>query len=193
MMMGIGEPLDNYDNVIKFIRLISDEKGFNIGQRHISLSTCGIVPNIYRLAKEDLGVTLSISLHAVNDTERREIMPIANKYSIDELMLATADYFDTTGRRISFEFTLIKGKNDDKAHAEALAKLMHKYFDKKPVHVNIIPVNAVDGRGFTASPNASAFAAMLNSKGINATVRRTLGSDISASCGQLRNSRRAAD
>lgn len=190
VLMGIGEPMDNYDNVMKFIRLVSDPSGMNIGQRHISLSTCGVVPGIKKLMDEDLQITLSISLHAVNDEERMEIMPVARKWCLAELLGTCREYFDRTGRRISFEYTLISGKNDDTAHADALAALLTKYFADTPCHVNLIPVNAVEGRGFAKSGNAANFCARLKSKHINATIRRTLGSDINASCGQLRNGER---
>lgn len=190
VMMGIGEPLDNYDNVIKFLKLVGAPDGVNIGYRHISLSTCGVVPGIYALAKEDFPITLSISLHSTNDEERSELMPVNRKWGIDELLTACRSYFDTTGRRISFEYTLISGQNDDIPHAEALAKLLKKYFGKLPFHVNLIPVNPVKERGFNHgnTREIKAFCDRLISIGINATVRRHLGGDIDASCGQLRNS-----
>ena len=192
VMMGIGEPLDNYDNVIKFLRLVGDSDGLNIGYRHISLSTCGIVPKIKELQKENLPITLSISLHASNDEKRSEIMPINRKYGIDELLDACRSYYLITGRRISFEYTLISGKNDSQQDAEELAALLNSKLrtkgDKMPIHVNLIPVNEVDERDFVHSGKkaVAAFAATLEKRGIRATVRRKLGSDINASCGQLR-------
>ena len=192
VMMGIGEPLDNYDNVIKFLRLVGDKDGLNIGYRHISLSTCGIIPKIHDLAREDLAITLSISLHASNDEKRSEIMLINRKYGIDELLDACRKYFAVTGRRISFEYTLIAGKNDSKKDAEELASLLNSKLrsknDTMPIHVNLIPVNEVEERDFVRSGKkaVAAFAATLERRGIRATVRRKLGSDINASCGQLR-------
>ncbi len=187
VMMGIGEPLDNYDNVMRFLALVGDPEGLNIGYRHISLSTCGVVPNIYRLAEENLPITLSISLHAIDDQERSDIMPVNRKWCIDELLTACKIYFQKTGRRISFEYTLIAGKNDDAHHAAALAKLLQKYFSSDmPFHVNLIPINEVSGRGFSRSNAGQSFASALGKYHVNATVRRHLGPDINASCGQLR-------
>lgn len=192
VMMGIGEPLDNYDNVIKFLRLVGDPDGLNIGYRHISLSTCGLVPKITELAKLDLPITLSISLHASDDKTRSEIMPVNNAYNIDSLLTACKNYYAATGRRISFEYTLISGKNDSKEQAAQLAGLLNSKLrskkDTMPIHVNLIPVNEVRENGFTRSSAKaiSEFAAELERKGIRATVRRKLGSDINASCGQLR-------
>ena len=188
VLMGIGEPLDNYNNVTKFLRLVNSPKGLNIGYRHISLSTCGIVPKIYDLANEDIPITLSISLHAHSNESRSEIMPINKKYDLDTLLKACVDWFDKTGRRISFEYTLISGKNDSDSDAAALAKLLKKYFGKRPFHVNLIPVNPVKETGFErgSSTSVKRFADKLSALSVNATVRRTLGADISASCGQLR-------
>lgn len=192
VMMGIGEPLDNFTNVVKFLRLVGDPDGLNIGYRHISLSTCGIIEKIYELAKLDLPITLSISLHASDDKTRSEIMPINNAYNIASLLKACRDYYSTTGRRISFEYTLISGKNDSKAQAVALAGLLNSSLrtktDTMPIHVNLIPVNEVRENGFTRSPKKAIaeFAAELERRGIRATVRRKLGGDINASCGQLR-------
>ena len=194
VMMGIGEPLDNYDNVIKFLRLVGDKDGLNVGYRHISLSTCGIVPKIYKLAEEDLPITLSISLHASNDEKRSDIMPVNKAYPIGELLDACNAYYKKTGRRISFEYTLIAGKNDSEKDAEELAKLLNGKLrsreDSMPIHVNLIPVNEVSERNFVHSGKkaVSAFASTLEKRGIRATVRRKLGSDINASCGQLRRS-----
>ena len=185
VMMGIGEPLDNYDNTIKFLRLVSSEDGLNIGLRHISLSTCGLVDKIDRLSEEGLPITLSISLHAYDDEVRGAIMPINNKYSVSELLSACKRYFDKTGRRISFEYTLISGKNDTESGAVALARVLKK-FSLASSHVNLIPLNEVKETKLSTSKNVTKFKNKLLSLGINATVRRKLGSDINASCGQLR-------
>lgn len=189
VMMGIGEPLDNYENTIRFLRLISSKHGLNISPRHISLSTCGIVDKIYRLEEEELPITLSISLHACDDATRSEIMPVNNKWNIDQLLTACRDYYDRTSRRISFEYTLIAGKNDKKEQAVRLAMLLKHYMGSRPVHVNLIPVNPVEETDFKKSDRASVrlFCDTLCKNGINATVRRKLGSDIDASCGQLRH------
>lgn len=182
--MGIGEPLDNYDNVVKSIRIINDAQGLNIGARHISLSTCGLVPKIYKLAEENIQCTLSISLHATTDEKRRDIMPIANRYSIDELLTACKEYIKITGRRISFEYALIYGKNDSYEDALALAKLLRGMI----AHVNLIPVNEIKEKEYKKATEKSVekFMNTLNSMGIVTTVRRELGSDIDAACGQLR-------
>ena len=187
VMMGIGEPLDNYDNVIKFLKLVNMPNGLGISYRLISLSTCGIVPKIERLANENLPITLSISLHSADDAARSAIMPINNSYGVAELLSACNSYFEKTGRRISFEYTLIEGKNDSKSEAERLARTLKKYLSC-PLHVNLIPLNPVAEREFKTvdKKSATAFCEILNKNGINATVRRTLGSDINASCGQLR-------
>ncbi len=193
VMMGIGEPLDNYDNVIKFLRLVNHPDGLNIGYRHISLSTCGVVSGIEKLANESFPITLSISLHAANDAARSEIMPINNKWCIAELLSACVDYYKTTGRRISFEYTLISGKNDSEADAIELANLLKNAFRESgaPLHVNLIRVNEVKETGFKkgSAESVNAFAKMLESRGITATVRRRLGSDVNAACGQLRRSK----
>lgn len=192
VMMGIGEPLDNYDNVIKFLKLVNHKDGINIGYRHISLSTCGIPHKILELAKLDLPITLSISLHASDDKTRSEIMPVNNAYNIDALLKACREYYHSTERRISFEYTLISGKNDSKAQAVQLANLLNSRLrsktDTMPIHVNLIPVNEVRENGFVRSSQKaiSEFAAELERRGLRATVRRKLGSDINASCGQLR-------
>ncbi len=192
VLMGIGEPLDNYDNVIKFLRLVNEEKGLNIGLRHISLSTCGIVPRIYDLAKENMPITLSISLHASDDETRSSLMPVNKRWNIEALLTACAHYFSVTGRRISFEYTLIRGKNDNEKAARALASVLHKYCPDMPIHVNLIPVNAVAERGFSPSERSGIdkFVEVLEKAHIVATVRRHLGSDIDASCGQLRAKRK---
>ena len=192
VMMGIGEPLDNYDNVIRFLRLVGHPDGLNIGYRHISLSTCGIVPKIRALAEESFPITLSISLHAADDKTRSEIMPVNQKWSVNELLDACRDYYKKTGRRISFEYTLIAGKNDSPEAAKNLAAVLNGKLrngrETMPIHVNLIPVNEVRERDFVRSGKKAValFAATLENKGIRATVRRKLGSDINASCGQLR-------
>ena len=190
VMMGIGEPLDNYDNVVKFLKLVNDEAGLNIGYRHISLSTCGVVPGILRLAEEELPITLSISLHAPTDERRSEIMPVNKKWGVDELLAACVSYYKKTGRRISFEYTLISGKNDTEDDARLLASVLKSAFrgTGAPIHINLIRVNEVKETGFVAGSvgSANAFADILNSLGVVATVRRRLGSDVNAACGQLR-------
>ena len=192
VMMGIGEPLDNYDNVIKFLRLVNHPDGLNIGYRHISLSTCGVVSGIEKLAGENFPITLSISLHASNDEARSAIMPINNKWNIDALLTACLNYYKTTGRRISFEYTLISGKNDSVADATELAELLKSAFrgSGAPIHVNLIRVNEVKETGFKkgSAESVNAFADTLEKRGITATVRRKLGSDVNAACGQLRRS-----
>ncbi len=187
VLMGIGEPLDNYDNVLKFLRLVGSPDGLNIGYRHISLSTCGLVDKIYRLADEDLPITLSVSLHASDNETRSALMPVNKKWCIEELLVACRDYFAKTGRRISFEYTLAAGKNDTEKDARALSAVLKKYCGDMPLHVNLIPVNAT-GRGFSPSDraNVNRFAEVLEKNHIVATVRRHLGGDINASCGQLR-------
>lgn len=187
VLMGIGEPLDNYSNVMKFLRLVSRDDGLNIGLRHISLSTCGVVDKIYALADEDLPVTLSVSLHHSNDADRSALMPINKKWNIDELLTACKVFFDKTGRRISFEYAVISGVNDNDVQANALADLLNKKLPSIPFHVNLIPVNPVEGTGFTSGiKTVIQFQATLEKRHVNATIRRKLGSDIDASCGQLR-------
>ena len=190
VMMGIGEPLDNYDNVIKFLRLVNHPDGINIGYRHISLSTCGVVPKIRALAEVDIPITLSISLHAATDEKRSEIMPVNNKWKIKELLDACVYYYSITQRRISFEYTLILGKNDTEADANELAALLKNAFrgTGAPLHVNLIRVNEVAETGFKkgTDESAKAFAAALERCGVVATVRRRLGADVNAACGQLR-------
>lgn len=187
VLMGIGEPLDNYDNVIKFLKLVGSPDGLDIGYRHISLSTCGLVDKIYRLAEEDLPITLSISLHAADDEVRSALMPINRRWNIEALLSACRDYFAKTGRRISFEYTLAEGKNDSEADAQKLSRVLKKYCPDMPLHVNLIPTNAT-GRGFSPSArkNVLKFSEVLEKNHITATVRRHLGGDINASCGQLR-------
>ena len=190
VLMGTGEPLDNYDNVMRFIELLTDEKGQNLSIRHISLSTCGIVPKIYDLADKKLGLTLSVSLHAPNNEIRSKSMPVNSKYDIDELLTACRYYAETTGRRISFEYAMIKGLNDSDEAAKELASRLKGIL----CHVNLIPVNNVTERNYEKSTldRQKRFIDILQSVGITATVRRTLGSDINASCGQLRASKRKA-
>ncbi len=183
VLMGIGEPLDNFDNVMRFLELVSAPEGTGLSLRHVTLSTCGIVPRINELAERKLGITLSISLHAPDNKSRSEIMPVNRTYNINELINAARRYFDITGRRITYEYAVIDGVNSDEASAGKLAELI----GKSGSHVNLIPVNSVKEREYRSSRrSAEEFAAMLAKKGINATVRRTLGSDIEAACGQLR-------
>lgn len=184
VMMGIGEPLDNFSNVLKFLKIVNDEMTLNIGYRHISLSTCGIVPKIYELAELNIPITLSVSLHAPFDDMRTEIMPVNKKYPLATLVSAMYDYVKKTNRRISIEYSLIQGKNDTKECAKELVRL----FSRGLFHINLIPVNNVRERNFkkTKKEATKEFADFLNSCGLNATVRRELGSDIDAACGQLR-------
>lgn len=183
VLMGIGEPLDNYDNVMSFLEILSCPQGTNLSLRHVSLSTCGLVDRINELAKLKLGITLSISLHASNNLKRSEIMPINDRYDINALISACRNYFNTTGRRISFEYALISGHNDDKATAKELSQLLAGM----PSHVNIIPVNKIKERDYKSDrKSAERFKNYLEEFGVNATVRRTLGADINAACGQLR-------
>lgn len=184
VVMGTGEPFDNYDHIVKFIRMLTDEKGLNISQRNITVSTCGLVPRIYDLAKEDFSITLAISLHAPNDTMRKELMPIANKYSIHEIMEACDHYIKATGRRITFEYSLVSGVNDKEEHAKELVSRLAG----KLCHVNLIPVNPIEERDYKRSAKDSVehFRSILEKNHINATVRREMGSDIQAACGQLR-------
>ena len=183
VLMGIGEPLDNFGNVLRFLELLSSEKGKNLSLRHVSLSTCGIVPRIRELAEMKLGLTLSVSLHAPTDEKRNAIMPINKRYDTSELIDACRYYFAQTGRRISFEFALISGVNDDPVTAKELVKLLKPL---SPCHVNLIPVNEIKEREYRRSSRMKEFCRLLCDNGINATVRRTLGADISAACGQLR-------
>ncbi|AWZ48720.1 23S rRNA (adenine(2503)-C(2))-methyltransferase RlmN [Clostridiaceae bacterium 14S0207] len=186
VLMGSGEPLDNYENVIKFIKLVNEKYSLNIGQRHITLSTCGLVPKIKQLADEDLQITLAISLHAPNDNIRKQSMPIANKYSIDEIIEACTYYISKTGRRITFEYALIKDFNDTRECAEELSFLLKNIL----CHVNLIPVNEVKEREYKRADkkNIERFKDILSKKNIEVTVRREMGSDINAACGQLRRS-----
>lgn len=184
VLMGSGEPLDNYDNVIKFIKLINSKEGKNMGQRHITLSTCGIINRMYDLADEDLQITLAVSLHAPNDAIRNTIMPISKANPMDKLMEACRSYTEKTKRRITFEYALIKGVNDSPENAKELASRLKGML----CHVNLIPINDVKERNFVRGSNESIkrFGDILVSRGIETTVRRKLGSDIDAACGQLR-------
>lgn len=186
VLMGSGEPLDNYDNVVKFLEVVSAEYGLNIGQRHITLSTCGIIPKIYELADKEFSITLAISLHAFSDEKRKEIMPIANKYSINEILEACKYYINKTNRRITFEYALVKDINDGKEDAKALGKLLKGML----CHVNLIPVNEIKENTFKRSSKKAIddFSEILKNHGIEVTVRREMGSDINAACGQLRRS-----
>jgi len=186
VIMGSGEPLDNYDNVIRFLRMISDENGLNISQRNITLSTCGIVPNILRLAEENIQITLALSLHAPNDEVRKTLMPIANRYSLKEILPACQTYFEKTGRRLTFEYSLVSGVNDNLDEAKALTSLLKNMHG----HVNLIPVNPIKERDYRQSDRKAieAFKSYLEKNGINVTVRREMGRDINGACGQLRKS-----
>lgn len=184
VIMGIGEPFDNYDNLVKFLRLVNYPLGLNIGLRHISVSTCGIVPQILKLSKEALPVTLSVSLHAPNDAVRSTIMPINNRYGVDDIIAACKEYVKITGRRVTFEYAMIAGVNDSENNASELAKKLKN----SVCHVNIIPVNEVENTGYKRSTTKTinAFKLILEHNGIQTTIRREMGSDIKASCGQLR-------
>lgn len=184
VMMGVGEPLDNFDNVMRFLALVSDENGLNISMRNISLSTCGVVTGIYKLMEKKLQLTLSVSLHAPNDEIRSKTMPVNDKWNIDELLAACRDYTRSTSRRISFEYAMISGVNDSDECARELGKRLKGML----CHVNLIPVNSVKERDYKKSSDnrIAGFIKTLERYGINVTVRRTLGSDINASCGQLR-------
>ena len=184
VFMGIGEPFDNFDNVLKAIKIINNQKGLNIGARHISVSTCGQVPKIYEIADMDLQCTLSISLHATNDEKRSAMMPINNKYNIEELMKACRYYIEKTNKRISFEYALAKDNNDNLDDARDLVKLLKGML----CHVNLIPINKIENGKFDTSTNENVmkFRDYLNDHGIVATIRRELGDDIDAACGQLR-------
>lgn len=184
VFMGIGEPLDNYDNVVNAIRMINHPKGLNIGARHISISTSGLVPKIYQLAEENIQCTLSISLHATNNQKRSNMMPVNHTYPIEELLQACHDYIAKTNRRISFEYALAKDNNDNLEDAKELVKLLKGML----CHVNLIPINKIENGEFAKSSNENImrFRDYLNDHGIVATIRRELGSDIDAACGQLR-------
>ncbi len=184
VVMGTGEPMDNYDNFVKFVRMLSDEHGLNISQRNITVSTCGIVPNMKKLAEEQFQITLALSLHGSNQEKRKTLMPIANKYELSEVLEACDYYFEKTGRRITFEYSLVHGVNDNEEDAnELIAILKHRN-----CHLNLIPVNPIKERNFEKPSKKSAenFKNKLEKSGINATIRREMGSDIDGACGQLR-------
>lgn len=184
VVMGTGEPLDNYENFVKFVRLLSDEKGLNISQRNITISTCGIVPNMKRLAEEGLQITLALSLHGSTQEKRKELMPVANKYELSDVLGACDYYFEKTGRRITFEYSLVHGVNDRDEDAKELIALLKS----RNCHINLIPVNPIKERSFERPSRQAAenFKNKLEKAGINATIRRELGSDIDGACGQLR-------
>ena len=186
VLMGSGEPLDNYDNVMKFLKLISDDYGLNISQRNITLSTCGLVPKIYELADSQVQITLAISLHASEDETRKELMPVAKAYKIDEILKACNYYFDKTGRRLTFEYSLVSGINDTVEGAVRLGELLKGI----NCHVNLIPVNPIKERDFKQSEKQAIekFKNKLEKYGINVTIRREMGRDINGACGQLRKS-----
>ena len=184
VVMGSGEPMDNYDNLIRFIRLLSDENGLNISQRNITVSTCGIVPKILKLAEEGLSITLALSLHAPDDETRKTLMPIANSYSLSEVLPACKEYYKKTGRRLTFEYSLVQGVNDNLDEAKRLTALLKDMQG----HVNLIPVNPIKERDFVQSDTGhiQAFKNKLESKKIHVTIRREMGRDIDGACGQLR-------
>lgn len=186
VVMGTGEPLDNYENLLQFLQLLTDENGLHISQRNITVSTCGIVPKIYELAEKNLQITLAISLHASNQKKRAELMPIANRYSIDEVLEACRNYFKKTGRRLTFEYSLVGGKNDTQEDAEELAQLIKDL----NCHVNLIPVNPIKERDYVQSEKKviENFKNKLEKYQINVTIRREMGRDIDGACGQLRKS-----
>lgn len=186
VVMGSGEPMDNYDNLVRFVRLLSDENGLNISQRNITVSTCGIVPGIEKLSEEGLSITLALSLHAPDDEVRKTLMPVANKYPLFEVLAACRTYFEKTGRRLTFEYSLVQGVNDNLEEAAKLAALLKDMHG----HVNLIPVNPIKERDYRQSGREAieAFKAYLEKKGINVTVRREMGRDIGGACGQLRKS-----
>ena len=186
VVMGTGEPFDNYDNLLQFIKLLTDENGLHISQRNVTVSTCGIVPRMYELADENLQITLAISLHASNQEKRAELMPIANKYSIDQVLEACRNYFEKTGRRLTFEYSLVGGKNDSQQDASELAQLIKGL----NCHVNLIPVNPIKERDFIQSDKKviEIFKNKLEKYQINVTIRREMGRDIDGACGQLRKS-----
>lgn len=186
VLMGSGEPLDNYDEVTKFIRLLSSEKGLDMSERNISLSTCGLVENVYRLADDGFAVTLTFSLHASDDEARRKVMPIANKYSIAEIVKAAKYYFEKTGRRVIFEYTMIKGVNMNHFDAKRLSEILRGF----PCHVNLIMLNPVKEKNLTGctKEEGERFMKKLNEMGVSATIRKSKGSDVGGACGQLRRS-----
>ena len=186
VVMGTGEPLDNYENLVKFIRMLSDEHGLNISQRNITVSTCGIVPNIRRLADEELQITLALSLHASNQEKRKKLMPVANKYELEEVLEPCRYYFEKTGRRLTFEYSLVGGVNDTLEDSQELTGLVRGL----NCHINLIPVNPVKEREFVQPDHSvvQAFKNKLEKNGVNVTIRREMGRDIDGACGQLRRS-----
>ncbi len=184
VVMGTGEPLDNYNNLLKFIRLLTDEHGLNISQRNVTVSTCGIVPKMYDLANEHLQITLALSLHGSTQEKRKKLMPVANKYHLDEVLKACDDYFKETGRRITFEYSLVEGVNDNEEDARELIRILKE----RNCHLNLIPVNPIKERDFKQPSRKSAlnFKNKLEKNGINVTIRREMGADIDGACGQLR-------
>lgn len=186
VVMGSGEPLDNYENLVQFIRLLTDENGLNISQRNVTVSTCGIVPGILKLAEEKFQITLALSLHAPNDEVRKSLMPVANRYPLSDVLKACHTYFEKTGRRITFEYSLVSGVNDNLKEASALAALLKAQHG----HINLIPVNPIKERDYVQSDRKAieAFKNLLEKNGINVTIRREMGRDINGACGQLRKS-----
>lgn len=184
VVMGTGEPLDNYDNLCRFIELLTNEDGLHISQRNITVSSCGLVPEIYRLADKKYAITFALSLHAATDEKRKELMPIANKYSIAEVLEACIYYFNKTGRRVTFEYSLVAGENDSREDAKRLALLLKGI----PCHVNLIPVNPIKERAFrrTDEKSVQKFKLVLENNGTHVTIRKGMGKDIDAACGQLR-------
>ena len=184
VVMGTGEPLDNYDNFLRFVRLLTDENGLNISQRNVTVSTCGIVPGIRKLAEEKLQITLALSLHGSTQEKRRKLMPVANKYELSEVLSACDGYFEKTGRRVTFEYSLVHGVNDTEEDIRELTAILRP----RKCHLNLIPVNPVRERDFVrpSRENALNFKNKLEKSGINVTIRREMGSDIDGACGQLR-------
>jgi 23S rRNA (adenine2503-C2)-methyltransferase len=184
VVMGSGEPMDNYDNILQFVRMLTDENGLHISQRNVTVSTCGIAPKIRQLAEEDLQITLALSLHATTDEKRKKLMPIANAFSLEEVLNACAYYFEKTGRRLTFEYSLVRGVNDTEEDARELIDLIGHL----NCHVNLIPVNPIEERDYKESTTQAirAFQSKLERGGVTATVRREMGRDIDGACGQLR-------
>jgi 23S rRNA (adenine2503-C2)-methyltransferase len=185
VVMGSGEPMDNYDSLIRFLHILTDEAGLHISQRNITVSSCGLVPEIRRFAKEGLAVTFALSLHATTDEERMELMPVARRYSIREVLDACQFYFEETGRRVTYEYSLVQGVNDSTEHARRLSRLLQ---NQRPCHVNLIPVNPIQERNYEKATEKTIqnFKYVLENNKINVTIRRGMGSDIDAACGQLR-------
>ena len=186
VIMGSGEPMDNYDNFVRFVRMVSGEQGLHISQRNITVSTCGIVPGIRKLAEENLQITLALSLHAPNDDVRKTLMPVAKRYALTDILAACREYYEKTGRRLTFEYSLVSGVNDNLDEAKALAALLKGMHG----HVNLIPVNPIKEREYVQSDQKAiqSFKNYLEKNGINVTIRREMGRDIGGACGQLRKS-----